>query len=215
MSADYSAWEQRWGAALAAQGGDAAHGLGHVQRVVTNARRLAAAEHARLEVVLPAAWLHDCVTVPKDSPQRASASRLAAAQAGAWLRAWNYPAALLPDIAHAIEAHSFSAGIVPRTLEARVVQDADRLEAIGAVGLARCLMLSGAMSRPLYAAFDPFCNHRPPDDRISAVDHFYTKLLTLEGTMQTASGRREAQGRTEYLRGFLAQLRCEIGPEPG
>jgi uncharacterized protein len=197
---------------LAQQGGDAAHDLAHVRRVVVNACRLAAAESARPEVVVPAAWLHDCVTVPKDSPQRATASRLAAAQALAWLREWDYPSADLPDIAHAIEAHSFSAGIVPRTIEAKVVQDADRLEAIGALGLARCLMLSGEMGRPLYAEEDPFCQQRPPDDGAAAVDHFYTKLLKLEATMQTASGRREARLRTEYLQGFLAQLKHELGP---
>ncbi len=200
-------------AALAASGGDVAHGPGHVRRVVRNARRLAAAEGARLEVVVPAAWLHDCVTVPKDSPERATASRLAAAQAVAWLQAWNYPAAFLADIAHAIEAHSFTAGIAPRTVEAKVVQDADRLEAIGAVGLARCLMLGGAMGRPLYAAEDPFCARRAPDDRTATVDHFYAKLLKLEGTMQTASGRREARARTEFLKKFLAELEREVGGE--
>ena len=211
MSADFADLEKRCVEKLAAQTGDAAHDLAHVRRVVANARMLAAAEHARLEVVVPAAWLHDCVTVPKDSPQRAQASRLAAAQAIAWLREWNYPAALLPEIAHAVEAHSFTAGIPPRTIEAQVVQDADRLEAIGAVGLARCLMLGGALGRPLYAADDPFCEKRAPDDHASAVDHFYTKLLKLEGTMQTASGRREARARTEFLRGFPAQLKREIG----
>jgi len=185
-----------------------------VRRVVRNAEALAAAEGAQPGVVRPAAWLHDCVTVPKDSPLRAQASRLAAEQAVGWLRECGYPAEFLPEIAHAIEAHSFSAGIVPRTVEARVVQDADRLDALGAVGLARCLMLSGAMGRPLYAADDPFCEKRPPDDGVSAVDHFHTKLLRLESTMQTESGRREARQRTEYLRGFLAQLRREIGP-PG
>jgi uncharacterized protein len=214
MSADFDELEKRCAAALTAQGGDAAHDLAHVRRVVGNARRLAAAESARLEVVVPAAWLHDCVTVPKDSPQRATASRLAAAQAVAWLREWDYPPALLADIAHAVEAHSFSAGIVPRTLEAKVVQDADRLEAIGAVGLARCLMLSGEMGRPLHAAEDPFCEQRPPDDSLAAVDHFYTKLLKLEGTMQTGSGRREARQRTEYLHRFLAQLKLELEPDP-
>lgn len=212
MSADFDELEKRCAVALVAQSGDAAHDLAHVRRVVMNARRLAAAESARLEVVVPAAWLHDCVTVPKDSPQRALASRLAAAQAVAWLREWNYPSAYVPDIAHAIEAHSFSAGVEPRTIEAKVVQDADRLEAIGAVGLARCLMLSGEMGRPLYAQEDPFCALRPPDDRAAAVDHFYTKLLKLEGTMQTASGRREARQRTEYLHGFLAQLKHELDP---
>jgi len=211
MAVDFSELERRCVAVLAALGGDVAHDLEHIRRVVRNAEVLAATEAARLEVVWPAAWLHDCVTVAKDSPMRAQASRLAAEQAVGWLRGWDYPAEFLPEIAHAIEAHSFSAGIAPRTVEAKVVQDADRLEAIGAVGLARCLMLSGAMNRPLYAADDPFCENRKPDDAESAVDHFHTKLLQLENTMQTESGRREARQRTEYLRGFLTQLRREIG----
>ncbi len=210
MPMDSSELGRRCVAALAAQRHDVAHDPGHVRRVVRNARTLAATEGARLEVVLPAAWLHDCVSVPKDSPLRAQASRLAAEQAVKWLAEWGWAAGLLPAIAHAIEAHSFTAGIAPRTLEAKVVQDADRLEAIGAIGLARCLMLGGAMGRPLYAA-DPFCESRPPDDRVSAVDHFYTKLLKLEGTMQTRSGQQEAHVRTQFLREFLRQLRRELG----
>jgi uncharacterized protein len=212
MSPDFATLEQRCLEKLAAAGGDAAHDLEHVRRVVGNARALAAREGARLEVVLPAAWLHDCVSVPKDSPQRATASRLAAQQAIEWLRGWGWPPEPLPEIAHAIEAHSFTAGIPPRTIEARVVQDADRLDALGAVGLARCLMLGGAMGRPLYVPADPFCAQRPPDDHASCVDHFYTKLLTLEGTMQTASGREEAKRRTEFLKQFIAELSRELKP---
>lgn len=208
---DFADFERRCVAQLAAAGGDAAHDLEHIRRVVGNARGLAAAEGARLEIVLPAAWLHDCVTVPKDSPRRAATSRLAAEQAVAWLRGWGWPEALWGDIAHAVEAHSFSAGIAPRTIEAKVVQDADRLDALGAVGLARCLMLGGALGRPLYAAEDPFCERRAPDDRKACVDHFYAKLLTLEATMQTEGGKNEARRRTEYLRGFLEELGREIG----
>jgi uncharacterized protein len=211
MTMDGVELELRCREKLAAVGGDAAHDLEHIRRVVANARTLAEAEGARLEVVLPAAWLHDCVAVPKDSPQRASASRLAAAQAVLWLHEWGWAAALLPDIAHAIEAHSFSAGVTPHTLEAKVVQDADRLDALGAVGLARCLLLGGATGRPLDAAGDPFCARRQPDDRAACVDHFYTKLLRLEETMQTAGGRREARHRTAYLRQFLAELQRETG----
>ncbi len=214
MVVDFSKWEERCLTALAAQGGDAAHDLAHVRRVVANAQMLAASESARVEVILPAAWLHDCVTVPKDSPQRCIASQLAAQQAVTWLREWHYPTVFLTDIAHAIEAHSFSADIMPRTLEAKIVQDADRLEALGAIGLARCLMLGGAMGRPLYTAEDPFCANREPDDRAATVDHFYAKLLKLEHTMQTASGRREAQSRTIYLRDFLAQLQRELPAAP-
>jgi uncharacterized protein len=197
---------------LSQAGGDAAHDLEHVRRVVKNARGLAAIEGARWEIVEPAAWLHDCVAVPKDSPARTQASRLSAEQAVQWLRAWGWAETLLPEIAHAIEAHSFSAGVPPRTIEAKVVQDADRLEALGAVGLARCLMLGGAMGRPLYGSEDPFCERRPADDRISAVDHFHTKLLKIENLMQTESGRREARRRTEFLRQFLEELRREISP---
>ena len=211
MPIDFDDLERRCLEKLSALAGDAAHDLEHVRRAVSNARALAVAEGACLEIVLPAAWLHDCVSVPKDSPQRAEASRLAAAQATEWLRAWDWPAALLREIAHAIEAHSFSAGIPPRTLEAKVVQDADRLDALGAVGLARCLMLGGAMGRPLYLPGDPFCEQRAPDDRASCIDHFYTKLLKLEETMQTASGKVEAARRTEVLRDFLRELRREVG----
>lgn len=207
---DFAGLERHCVEELTAMGGDAAHDLEHVRRVVRNAQELAAAEGANLEIVLPAAWLHDCVTVPKDSPQRAQASRLAAAQAGRWLRAWGWPEDLLPEIAHAIEAHSFSAGIPPRTVEAKVVQDADRLDALGAVGLARCLLLGGALGRPLYVAGDPFCERRPADDSAACVDHFYTKLLKLGDTMQTAGGKAEAGRRTEFLRQFLAELKREI-----
>jgi uncharacterized protein len=213
MPMDLAELERRCAEKMPAVGGDAAHDPEHIRRVVANARGLAAAEGARLEVVLPAAWLHDCVTVPKDSPQRAAASRLAAAQAVAWLREWGWPEVFLADIAHAVEAHSFSAGIAPRTIEAKVVQDADRLDALGAVGLARCLMLGGALGRPLYAARDPFCEQRAPDDRTACVDHFYTKLLTLEATMQTEGGRKEAKRRTEFIRQFLAELRRDLRPE--
>lgn len=190
---------------------DAAHDPQHVLRVVANARRLTQAEGADWRVVMPAAWLHDCVVVPKSSPDRQRASCLAARQAVEWLTAHAWPQGRLEEIAHAIEAHSFSAGIAPRTLEAMVVQDADRLDALGAVGLARTLLLGGEMGRPFYAADDPFCAVRAADDSRFTLDHLFTKLLKLEGTMQTAAGRLEARRRTQFLSGFLSQLGSEIG----
>ncbi|MES2440968.1 MAG: HD domain-containing protein [Verrucomicrobiota bacterium] len=189
---------------------DAAHDVEHIRRVVTNARRLAQAEGADERVVIPAAWLHDCVVVPKSSPLRTQASQLAARQAVAWLEEHAWPYGRLEEIAHAIEAHSFSAGIATRSLEAKVMQDADRLDALGAVGLARTLMLGAEMKREFYHPADPFCENRPPDDGIYTLDHLYSKLLTLEGTMKTESGRKEAARRTEFLREFLAQMRMEV-----
>jgi uncharacterized protein len=209
---DVTSWEARCRAYLIAHtAGDAAHDLEHTQRVVANARRLAHVESADLTVVLPAAWLHDCVVVPKDSPLRTRASVLAAEAAGAFLRAEGYPPAAIPAIEHAIAAHSFSAGIAPQSLEARVVQDADRLDALGAVGIARTLMLGAVMGRPLYDPDDPFPTRRPPDDARSSIDHFYTKLLRLAATMQTDAGRREAAQRTAFMHAFLDQLAAEIG----
>ncbi|MBP6806589.1 MAG: HD domain-containing protein, partial [Chloroflexi bacterium] len=151
--------------------------------------------------------------VLKDSALRSQASRLAAETAVTFLRAQQYPPQYLEAIAHAIAAHSFSAGIAPQTIEAKVVQDADRLDALGAVGMARTFMVGGALQRPLYHPSDPFCAARPADDAISTLDHFYTKLFKLAGTMQTAAGRQEAQRRTAFMQAFLTQLAGEIGAQ--
>jgi len=212
MMAKIAEWEARFAVFLARESaGDAAHDEGHVRRVVANARALAAKEGADLAVVLPAAWLHDCVSVAKNSSQRSSASRLAAERAGEWLRAEAYPAEHIAAIEHAIVAHSFSARVPPETLEAKVVQDADRLDALGAVGIARTLMLGGANGAPFYNLSEPFPVTRAADDRTSTIDHFFTKLLKLAQTMQTVAGREAAQQRAQFLQQFLAQLGREIG----
>jgi uncharacterized protein len=214
LAMNWPHWEAHFQTFLAAQmAADAAHDLSHVRRVVANARRLARACGAELAIVLPAAWLHDCVVVPKDSPERPRASQLAAETAVSFLRSIHYPEQHLEAIGQAIAAHSFSAAILPETLEAQVVQDADRLDALGAIGAARTFAVGGAMGQPLYEEADPFCAARPPDDAVSTLDHFYTKLLTLAGTMQTAVGRQEAEQRTAFLHQFLSQLGQEIGHE--
>ncbi|MSQ92410.1 MAG: HD domain-containing protein [Gammaproteobacteria bacterium] len=205
-------WEPLFERFLSEQpGSDPGHGLVHVRRVVATASRLCVAEGARGEIVLPSAWLHDCVHIAKDSPERSSASRIAAARAVEFLVAGGYPSECLPDIRHAIEAHSYSAGIAPRTVEAKIVQDADRLDALGAIGIARCIVVGAALGRPIYRAEDPFCEAREADDNAASVDHFYAKLLKLADTMQTEAGRREARHRSDFMRDFLQQLRAEIG----
>lgn len=212
--AELSRWEARCEELVAGATNDApdpVHGLDHVRRVVASARRIAASEGADPRIVLPAAWLHDCVVVPKDSPERARASRLAADVAGDWLRREGYPPELVPPIEHAVHAHSFSAGVEPRTLEAAVVRDADRLDALGAVGLSRTLMLGGAMGRPLYDEDDPFAERRPLDDARFTVDHLPAKLLRLAEGMRTAAGRAEAERRHRFLELYLDRLREEIG----
>lgn len=194
-----------------AMSGDPAHDLSHVSRVVQNTLGLTATEGGNPAVTIPAAWLHDCVTVAKDSPLRKQASSLAAEEAVRFLQSIDYPAELLPEISHAIAAHSFSANIPAESLEARIVQDADRLEAIGAIGIARCFLTGGSMGTPLYEPSDPFAHGRELDDKRFTLDHFYCKLMGLADTMQTQAGRDEAIRRTDYMRQFLQRLAEEIG----
>lgn len=190
---------------------DAAHDRPHIDRVVMAARRLGHEEGAQPEVVIPAAWLHDCVVVPKDDPRREDASTLAAEAASTFLSETNYPGRWIAPIEHAIAAHSYSGSIAPKTVEAQVVQDADRLDALGAVGIARCFMVGGALNHSFYNPEDPFCEDRPPDDDTYSVDHFYAKLLQLPSTMQTRAGREEAERRVQFMRSYLERLAQEIG----
>lgn len=207
-----SQWESRFASFLGGQAtdADAAHDRAHVERVVSTARRLAQTEDAHLEVVVPAAWLHDCVVVPKDSPDRAHASQRAAQAAGAFLRNAGFPERWIAPIEHAIAAHSYTADIPPDTVEAKVVQDADRLDALGAVGIARCFMVGGDLGHALYHPDDPFCKNRSPDDSTYSIDHFYAKLLDLPGTMKTDAGQAEADRRVQFMRSYLEELSTEI-----
>ena len=189
---------------------DAAHDINHVKRVAANVEHLTRVEKGDALITIPAAWLHDCVAVAKDSPLRSQGSRLAAEAAVIFLRNISYPEKLLPQVFHAIEAHSFSADIPTRSLEARIVQDGDRLDSLGAIGIARCLLVGGRLNRPLCSYDDPFCDQRQPDDGRYTIDHFYAKLLKLPGTMQTDAGKHEAQRRAALMQRYLDDLRMEL-----
>lgn len=191
---------------------DPAHDLSHIKRVVNNTRQLTDIEECDLRITLPAAWLHDCVQVPKDHPDRHRVSRLAADEAVRFLETLDYPADLLPALHHAVAAHSYSAAIPVETVEAGVVQDADRLDALGAIGITRCLLTGGALGSGIYHPDDPFCEDRDPDDKAWMVDHFYAKLFKLPATMVTDAGRREAERRVQMMEAFLAELGREVRP---
>jgi uncharacterized protein len=189
---------------------DPAHDLSHIKRVVNNARHLTDIESANVLVTIPAAWLHDCVQVAKDSPERSRVSGLAATEACRFMAGLGYPAELMDALHHAVEAHSYSANIELRSLEAAIVQDADRLDALGAIGTARCILTGGAMGSGIYHPDDPLCEQRAPDDKAWMVDHFYSKLFKLPATMQTAAGKAEAERRVSFMQQFLAELKREV-----
>lgn len=210
-----SVWEIQFEAKIVlvaneSQNFDPAHDLLHLKRVVKTAKSLCVLEQAKTEVVIPAAWLHDFVVVPKDSPMRQQASQLSADAALNFLHEIGYPEQFHKEIAHAIAAHSFSAGLATETLEAKIVQDADRLDGLGAIGIARCFATSGMLKRVFYAENDPFCETREAQDMHFTVDHFYQKLFKTAETLKTPSARVEGQRRLKRMQEYLAALAIEI-----
>lgn len=190
---------------------DTAHDLSHILRVWQSVRQLVAAEGGDLETLVAATILHDCVHVPKDDPRRAQASRLAADRAAEVLEGLSWSPTAIEAVHHAIHAHSFSAAVKPMTLEAKILQDADRLDALGHIGIARCFAVSGALGRPLYDPQDPAADRRSLDDGAYALDHFFNKLLRLKEGFQTATGARLAQQRHDVMQRFVDGLLQEAG----
>lgn len=189
---------------------DGAHDLSHALRVARNAESLAREEGANVEVCVAAALLHDLVYLPKNHPDSAQTAVLGATEARAWCRDIPELAQRGEAIAEAIATHSFSRGASPTTPEGAVLQDADRLEAIGAIGLARCFATGGAMGAGMWHAEDPWAEHRTLDDKRFSLDHFEQKLLGLAARMNTRAGLRHAEARHSVLVTFLEALRSEL-----
>jgi uncharacterized protein len=193
---------------------DLAHAWEHVQRVYTTALYLAEQEGANRFIVGVAALMHDLGRTVDDNEEtpthHADQSIIVAREL---LTNYNVPTDVQQAILHAIAAHSFSRGIQPLTVEARVLRDADRLDGLGAIGIVRWA-ITGTLRRntqtKTYHPTDPFAEQHTPDDRLYLLDHFFTKLLILQDTMATETGRILAQRRTNFMKIYLAELREEL-----
>lgn len=178
---------------------DGSHDLAHILRVFKNAMRINASEHGDGRIVAASVLLHDCVPVEKNLPLRDQASRLAAQKAARILIDLGWPEHDTAAVSHAIEAHSFSANIEAKSLEAMIVQDADRLDAIGMIGAARCFYVGGRMASGLYDPADPAAERRPLDGKAFSLDHFPVKLFKLAEGFKTVAGRKLAIERHQRL----------------
>lgn len=187
-----------------------AHDGSHVERVTALAGEIARAEGADVEIATAAALLHELWNFPRDHPDRARSGDVCAEHAARALADAGY-AHLVEPVAACIRDHAWSKGVVPASLEARVLQDADRLDAIGAVGVARCFATAGELRRPFYDPFDPMCRTRAPDDRTYTLDHFYAKLLLLPERLHTPAARALAAPRVAAMRAFLDAFAAEVG----
>ena len=179
-------------------------------RVFKNAQNICKKENANEKLVLSAVLLHDVVSYPKSDKRSKLSSIKSAEESKKILKKFNFTKEEIQIISDAIRDHSFSRNVIPATLEGKILQDADRLDAIGAIGIARVFAVGGSEKRPFYNIKDPFCKSRIPNDKIWILDHFYRKLLKLESLMNTKSGKIEAKKRTRVLKDFLNELKKEI-----
>ncbi len=189
---------------------DPAHDFEHVLRVYDNAENICMKEKVEKKLVLTATLLHDIVSFPKTDKRSKTSSTKSAVKAKKILQKLDYSIDEIKIITDAIESHSFSKNKKPTTIEGKILQDADRLDALGAIGIARTFAVAGAENKSFYNTNDPFCSSRKADDQAWAVDHFFKKLLLLEAKMNTKSAKIEAKHRTKIIKKFLNEFKQEI-----
>jgi len=192
-------------------GRDPAHDFQHIMRVYKNAELIGRREGADLTILLPAALLHDLVVYPKGSAKTTKSADDSADLAEKWLQRYGYPQDKIDKICYCIRTHSYSKRLVPSTLEGKILQDADRLDALGAIGVARTFSVGGTENRAFYNPTDPFWKSgRELNDREWTLDHFQTKLLKLKKLMHTKTAREIAQERARFMDLFIGQMQKEI-----
>ncbi|MDQ3853074.1 MAG: HD domain-containing protein [Thermoproteota archaeon] len=193
------------------KGRDPAHDFHHVMRVYKNAKRIGRREGTNMDILLPAVLLHDLIVYPKGSTKSSKSSEESADLAENILRSYGYPQDQINQICYCIRVHSYSKRLVPASLEARILQDADRLDALGAIGIARTFSVGGSENRTIYNPNDPFCrSERDLDDMQWTLDHFQTKLLKLENFMHSQTAKKIAKERARFMKLFIRQLQKEI-----
>ncbi len=189
---------------------DPAHDWPHIGRVAALAKKLCDEEKIGSELVLAAVYCHDLVSYPKDHPDRKLSAEHAARDAGPILKEAGFNEEEILRIQTLVVEHSFSKGLKPSSVEAGIVQDADRLDALGAIGILRCASVNTQMKTSFYDPFDPLAELRPLDDKNFLLDHYSVKLFKLPELMNTKSGKIEGQRRCDYMKAFVAELMNEI-----
>ncbi|WP_456395079.1 HD domain-containing protein [Thermococcus sp.] len=171
------------------------HGFSHVRRVLNLCMHIGQKEGADLEVLALAALLHDVARPLEDRGEIEDHAVESAKIAKRFLETLGYEK--VEEVAHAIESHRFSRPPEPKTLEAKILSDADKLDAIGAIGIARVFMYSGEHGR----------------DIETSLRHFEEKILKLKDLMHTETAREMALERHRYTEEFISRIRKEIEGE--
>jgi uncharacterized protein len=170
------------------------HGMDHIDRVTALCERIGREEHADMDILIPAALLHD-IARPLEKQHGIPHHEEGARMAASYLSSIGYDKSKIPAIVSAIRTHRFKSAERPETLEAQILSDADKLDALGAVGIARTFMRAGEHGTSM----------------ADGVRHFHDKLLKLPGLMHTRTGQRFARDRHAFLREFLERIGDETG----
>ena len=174
------------------------HDYFHIERVVINARKILETENADSFLVELAAWTHDIGDYKLHDGVDKSEELITA-----FLQSIQVENDTINKVLEIVSQVSFSKGNTPTTIEAKIVQDADRLDAIGAVGIARCFAYGGSVGNILY---NPYDNSKDA----SSVQHFYDKLFKLKDLMNTETAKQIAESRNRYMENFIEEFYNEV-----
>mgnify|MGYP000448164351 CR=1 FL=1 len=197
-------------------GADPIHAFDHVERVYHMAERLARAEGADLEIVRAAALLHDAEGATPGHESRATHHQASADFAAEVLAGEGWSQERIAAVQHCIRAHRFRQGEPPQTLEARILFDADKLDVLGAVGVARVIGYAALAGEPAYAEpSEGFLKNgqKEPGEPHSAYHEYLFKLRRIKERLHTPSARQLAEERERYLTEFFARLAAEVRGE--
>jgi len=181
------------------------HDKSHVERVYNLAVQIGKEENADLDVVKAAALLHDIARAMEDEGRIEDHATEGAKMARKVLEESNFPKEKIEKVMHCIEVHRFKKGMEAKSLEAKILQDADRLDIIGAIGLARVFTRGGWSNIPIH---DP---STPPKQKydgksLSSVNHIYEKILKVKDTIHTNAAKEIAEERHRFVEKFLEKL---------
>lgn len=186
------------------------HDVTHTLRVRELSRCIGRIEGGDPEVLEASALLHDIGRPAQFNNNGVDHAVISARLAPEILRRAGFPDEKIPSVVYAIANHRFSSNVVPDSLEAKILQDADRLDISGAVGIAMTFAYSGALGRTLYHPDDPLAEQRKLEGNIYALDHILSKLLMLPQSMHTKTAQEMARERNRFLKDFVGQFIREI-----
>lgn len=190
-------------------GSDAVHDFDHVLRVLALAERLAPAEGADPEILRAAVLLHDVARGDGSEAEGVDHAQAGAERARHLLA--GHPPEQVEAVARAIAAHRFRAGPAPDTPEARVLHDADKLDAIGALGVARAFAYGGRAGQRLWAEVPPgYQESKATRGEHTPVHEYHMKLARIQDRLLTESAREIARERHSFMVAFFERLEMEV-----